>query len=41
MVHMVLTGHMVTTARNQSKKVVIQGRNAVEKDSINGDNVAP
>lgn len=38
---MVLTDHMVSTEKNQTKKKVIQEHIVVEKDSINGDDAAP
>ena len=39
--HMVLTDHMASTGKNQTKKKVIQEHIVVEKDSINGDDAAP
>jgi hypothetical protein len=39
--HMVLTDHMASTEKNQTKKKVIQEHIVVEKDSINGDDAAP
>lgn len=38
---MVLTDHMASTEKNQTKKKVIQEHIVVEKDSINGDDAAP
>ena len=38
---MVLTDHMASMEKNLTKKKVIQEHIVVEKDSINGDNVAP
>ena len=38
---MVLTDHMESTEKNQTKKKVIQEHIVVEKDSINGDDAAP
>ena len=39
--NMVLTDHMASTEKNQTKKKVIQEHIVVEKDSINGDDAAP
>ena len=38
---MVLTDHMVSTEKKQTKLKVIQEHIVVEKDSINGDDAAP
>ena len=38
---MVLTDHMASTGKSQTKKKVIQEHIVVEKDSINGDDAAP
>ena len=38
---MVLTDHMVSTGKKQTKLKVIQEHIVVEKDSINGDDAAP
>ena len=38
---MVLTDHMASMEKNQTKKKVIQEHIVVEKDSINGDDAAP
>ena len=38
---MVLTDHMASKEKNQTKKKVIQEHIVVEKDSINGDDAVP
>ena len=38
---MVLTDHMASNGKSQTKKKVIQEHIVVEKDSTNGDDAAP